>query len=189
ACFRISQRLQSLEAANNAADPPTGHPINDGPSLTGDRIAHHEHVLLWEINVQIAVSVRRIRDVPVANTGVELTGSIERLIRLCGCGYPFEPLPFPWPEDVGRQPQSRVLMGNDGRAGLGQSLVRAGLLGVPVRIEESVNTTAPGQAAHSFHQSIGSGGGSAVDEDHTVSTGLRDDISFSRKSQDEQIVV
>src|SRR5262249_27580876 len=86
ACFRISQRLQSLKAADNAADPPTGHPINDGPSLTGDRIPHHEHVLLWEINVQIAVSVRRIRDVPVANTGVELTGSIERLIRLCGFG-------------------------------------------------------------------------------------------------------
>ena len=30
-------------------------------------ITHREHVLLWKVNVQIAVGMRRIRNVPVAS--------------------------------------------------------------------------------------------------------------------------
>src|SRR2546429_9951736 len=95
---------------------------------------------------------------------------------------------IPGPRDIRRQPQPRVLMGNDRRAGLAQPLVRTGLLGVPMGIEERVNSAAPGQAGESFHQSIGSARRSSIDEQDAVSTGLRDDIGFSRNSYDEQII-
>ena len=64
---RIGQRLQPLQAADDAADPAAGGVVDDGPALARDRVTHREHVLLREVHVQIAVGVRRIRDVPVAN--------------------------------------------------------------------------------------------------------------------------
>src|SRR6266446_7070556 len=79
-------------------------------------------------------------------------------------------------------------MSNDSRAGLAEPLVRAGLLGMPVRIEEHANRTAAGQARDGFHERIGSAGGSPIDEQDAVSIGLRDNIGFSGNSHDEQIV-
>ena len=95
---------------------------------------------------------------------------------------------IPGPRDIRRQPQPRVLMGDDRRAGLAQAIVRTSLLVVPMRIEERVNPAAPGQAGENFHQGIGGARRSSIDKQDAVSTGLRDDIGFSRNSYDEHIV-
>ena len=151
----VGQRLQPLQAADDAANPAAGRPVDDRPALARDRVAHREHVLLREVHVQIAVGVRRIRDVPVANARVERAGVVERLVRLRDLRQALEALPVPGPGDVGRQPQPRVLVRDDRLAGLAERLVRAGLLGVPVRIEERVNRTAAGQAGDRLHQRVG----------------------------------
>ena len=156
ACLLIGQRLQPLEAADDAANPAAGRPVDDGPALARDGVTHREHVLLGKVHVQIAVGVRGVRDVAVANAGVELAGRVEGLVRLRDLRQALEALPVPGPGDVGRQPQPRVLVRDDRRAGLAQPLVRAGLLGVPVRVEDRVNRTAAGQAGDGFHQRIGS---------------------------------
>src|ERR1700674_4780931 len=104
--------------------------------------------------------MRRIRDVPVANARVALAVRVEGPVRLRDLGQAFEAPPVPGPGDVGRQPQPRVLMRNNRTAGLAYLLVRAGLLGVPMRIEDRVNRTAGGQTGDGFHH--GSAGGAPI---------------------------
>src|SRR5262249_12743665 len=143
--IRVGHRLQPLKAAHDAADPATSYPINEGPALARYSITYCKHVLLWKMNIEIAIGVRRVRDVAVTNTGIELAVGVEGLIRLRDLGQTFETLTIPGPDDVGRQPQSRVLVGNDCGTGLGQSFVRSGLLRVPMSIEDRVNFRASGQ--------------------------------------------
>src|SRR5262249_985859 len=78
----ISQGLQALEAADDAANPPTRRPVDDRPALARYGTTYDKDILLWEMNVQIAIRVRCIRDVAVADAGVELTGCVERLTWL-----------------------------------------------------------------------------------------------------------
>ena len=184
----VGHGLQPLKAADDAANPSAGPPVHDRPALPGDGIAHREHVLLRKVDVQIAVRVRRIGDVAVADTGVELAGRRRRSCSVARLRQLLEALSVPGPGDVLLQPEPRVLVRNDRRAGLAQPLVRAGLLGMPMRIEERVNRTAAGQAGDALSSARRKPRGSAIDEQHAARIGLRDNIGFAGESEDEQIV-
>ncbi len=132
--------------------------------------------------------MRSIRDVSITNARVQRARVVESLVRLRDPGQALEALPAPRPRDVGRQPQPRVLVRDDRPATFAEPLVRAGLLGVPVGIEERVNTPVSRQAGDRFHQRIGARSGTAIDEQHAVGTGVHNDVGFSGDSHDEEIV-
>ena len=62
--------LNALKAADNAADPASGPPIDHRPALSVRGIAHSQDVLLREVDIQIAVGVRCVGDVTVPNSGI-----------------------------------------------------------------------------------------------------------------------
>ena len=99
------------------------------------------------MDVEIAVRVRRIRDVSVANSGIESALVVERLVGLGDLGKFFEFLSVPRPRDVLLKPQPRVFVRNNRRAGLAQPLVGTSLLGMPVRVEDRMNSAAAGQCS------------------------------------------
>jgi hypothetical protein len=69
-----------------------------------------------------------------------------------------------------------------------QPLVQAGLLGVPVRVDERLHRAAAGQAAHRLRQRVRCAGRSTIDQQHALSAGLSDDVGLAGQADHEQIV-
>jgi hypothetical protein len=76
-------------------------------------VAHREDVLLGEVDVKIAIRVRRVREKSVADSGIEDTLVVEGLVGLGDFGKFLEFLPVPRPGDVLRQPEARVFLGDE----------------------------------------------------------------------------
>src|SRR5262249_15996448 len=91
---------------------------------------------LREEDIHIAIRVRSVRDVSVANAGVEFACFVEGFVRLRDLGQLREATPVPGPREALGQPQTRVLMGNNRRAGLAQALIRTRVSRVPGGVEE-----------------------------------------------------
>ncbi len=85
------------------------------------------------------------------------------------------------------QPEPRVLLGDNRGAGRAELLVGAGLLGMPVRVEERPHRAAIGQRGHRLRQRGGVLRESAVHHHDAVGAGARDHVA-ARAAEQKEIV-
>src|SRR5579863_2425815 len=183
----VRDALDALETADNAPDPAAGPPIDRRPALSVSGVAHSEDILLWEVDVKIAVGVRRVGDVSVTDSGIESALVVEGFVGLGDFGKLFEFLPVPWPRDVLLQPEPRVFMGNDRDAGRAKFLVGAGLLRMPVRVEERVNFAAVGKRGDCLRQRVRIFGEPAVHENHAIGSRVGNHVP-TRSGEEKKII-
>ncbi len=87
------------------------------------------------------------------------------------------------------QPEAGVLLGDDIGAGSAEFFVGAGLLGMPVGVEEGVDFgAAAGEGGDCFQDGVRTGGGPAIDEQHSIAADVGDDGGFAGNADDVKIV-
>ncbi len=96
----VRHGLDALQSADDAADPASGPPIHHRPALSVGGVAHRQDVLLREVDVEIAIGVRRVGDVSVADSGIESAFVVEGFVGLGDLGKLLEFLSVPGPRDV-----------------------------------------------------------------------------------------
>ena len=89
-----------MQSADDAANPAAGPPIDHRPALSVNGVAHRKHVLLREVNVEVAIRVRGVGNISVADSGFESGFVVEGFVGLCDFGQLLEFLPVPRPLDV-----------------------------------------------------------------------------------------
>ena len=188
-CRVIGQLDQLLRCIHDPAQPPTGRIVEDGVASDRNNVARDEDVLIAEKDVDVAIRVR-LEQVAVFDLLVsehQLACLVERLRRQRGSRTRFVPTVLPVDVEIRTEPELRVLVRDDLRAGLREFLVRAGVIPVPVRVEQRVDAALVGQLVHDFHQLCRAFRRAAIHEQHAFRTGERDDVAARAADEREAI--
>ena len=166
----LDQVREPLERPNTCAEPGAVAVVEERPLLAGDDAAGDEHVPLRKVDVQIAVGVRRgqvaVIELPTAD--IERAFAARRLGRSCGLGQRIAPAL----ERRGRHSIAQIHRGLLVRENLAaraaDELVRAGLLGVPVRVDQRLNSAGSRRGVDGAQQRVRVRGKAAVDHQRAV---------------------
>src|SRR5690606_27180474 len=114
--------------------PTAGPPIDLGPAVSADRVADGHDVLVRKVDVNVAVRMRAVAQMPAthgAAADLELVFGVERSRGQRRLRQRQDGLTVPWPRHVRRQPQLRVDVRNDRGTRRAERLVRARMVGMP----------------------------------------------------------
>ncbi len=130
-----------------------------------------------------------IGDISVADSRGESALVVEGFVGLGVLREFLEFLAVPGPCDVLLQPEARVFLGDDIGAGGAEFFVGAGLLGMPVGVEEGVDFgAAAGKGGDGFQYGVRTGGGSAINEQHSIAAHVDYYRGFAGDADDVEVV-
>ena len=143
----IDKFRESFERADAAAQPGAVPVVEERPLLAGNDTAGDQQIHLGKVDVEIAVGVRRGQVAVVDLLAGELQGAVtaRRPIRP-GRLRQWAPAALNVTEVDGvAQVHPRLLVGEDDAAVATDRFVGAGLLGMPVRVDQRVDATVAGR--------------------------------------------
>ncbi len=168
-----------LERAHAAAKPRAVPVVEQRPFLRGYHATSDQQIHLRQMNIEIRIGVRR-GHVAVVDL---LAGELHRAVTAYCAGRARSlgqsgPTAFEH-HRVNRvaQVRLRLLVREDDAAGATDGFVGAGLLGMPLRVDQRVDASGVRRTLDRRKQRIGVGGKAAIDHQCAVRTRHRDHIA------------